>query len=217
MAFACDREDVISMSLTGFPHCCSFHINQQIAVRSLMEKYRIPYSQVGRLEVGTESLVDRSKSVKSVLMQLFQEKGNTDIEGVDNINACYGGTAALLNCVNWIESRSWDGRFALVVAGDVAVYEAGPARPTGGCGVVAMLIGPDAPLAFEPGLRGVHMEHAYDFYKPVSMTSEYPVVDGRFSISCYMRALDNCYKRYKEKFEATVLYLVTVQLYLISS
>lgn len=47
----------------------------------------------------------------------------------------------------------WDGRYALVVCGDIAVYEAGPARPTGGCGAVAMLIGPDAPLVLEPGLR----------------------------------------------------------------
>ena len=35
--------------------------------------------------------------------------GNTDIEGVDCINACYGGTAALFNAINWIESSSWDG------------------------------------------------------------------------------------------------------------
>jgi len=48
---------------------------------------------------------------------------------------------------------AWDGRYALVVCGDIAVYEAGPARPTGGCGAVAMLIGPDAPLVLEPGLR----------------------------------------------------------------
>ena len=49
----------------------------------------------------------------------------------------------------------WDGRYALVVCGDIAVYEAGPARPTGGCGAVAMLIGADAPLVLEPGLRCV--------------------------------------------------------------
>lgn len=42
-----------------------------------------------------------------------------------------------------------------MVCGDIAVYEAGPARPTGGCGAVAMLIGPDAPLVLEPGLRYV--------------------------------------------------------------
>lgn len=51
----------------------------------------------------------------------IQECGNTDIEGVDSTNACYGGTAALFNCVNWVESSSWDGRYGLVVCTDSAV------------------------------------------------------------------------------------------------
>ena len=51
----------------------------------------------------------------------MQKNGNTDIEGVDSSNACYGGTAALLNCVNWVESNSWDGRYDLVVCTDSAV------------------------------------------------------------------------------------------------
>lgn len=38
------------------------------------------------------------------------------------INACYGGTAALLNAVAWVESSGWDGRYAIVVAADIAVY-----------------------------------------------------------------------------------------------
>ncbi len=99
------------------------------------EKYNIPYHAIGRLEVGTETIVDKSKAVKTTLMQLFQEHGNTDIEGIDTKNACYGGTAALLNSLAWVESSAWDGRYAIAVAGDIAVYEKGPARPTGGAGV----------------------------------------------------------------------------------
>ena len=68
------------------------------------------YSTVGRLEVGTETIVDKSKSVKTVLMQLFEESGNHDVEGIDTTNACYGGTAALFNALSWIESSSWDGK-----------------------------------------------------------------------------------------------------------
>lgn len=97
-----------------------------------------------------------------------------------------------------MESSSWDGRYAIVVAGDIAVYASGNARPTGGCGVVAMLIGPDAPLVFDAGLRGSHMENVYDFYKP-ELASEYPEVDGPLTIECYFRALDKCYARYSEK------------------
>ena len=47
------------------------------------------------------------------------------------------------------------GRFALVVAGDIAVYASGNARPTGGVGAVAMLVGPNAPLVMERGMYGI--------------------------------------------------------------
>ncbi|KAI8078156.1 hydroxymethylglutaryl-CoA synthase [Gilbertella persicaria] len=181
MAFIDDREDIQSICLT--------------AVQNLMEKYNLSYNDIGRLEVGTETIIDKSKAVKTCLMTLFSEHGNTEIEGIDTTNACYGGFAAFSNAVNWVESSSWDGRFAIVVAGDLALYASGAARPTSGAGVVAMLIGKDAPIVVERGLRSTHMEHAYDFYKP-DMHSEYPVVDGKFSNTCYLRAFDSCYRRY---------------------
>uniref|UniRef100_A0A7N0UR94 Hydroxymethylglutaryl-CoA synthase n=2 Tax=Kalanchoe fedtschenkoi TaxID=63787 RepID=A0A7N0UR94_KALFE len=186
MAFCSEVEDVISMSLT--------------AVSSLLEKYGVDPKQIGRLEVGSETVIDKSKSIKTFLMQIFEKTGNTDIEGVDSTNACYGGTAALFNCVNWVESSSWDGRYGLVVCTDSAVYAEGPARPTGGAAAIAMLIGPDAPIAFESKLRASHMSHAYDFYKP-NLASEYPVVDGKLSQTCYLMALDSCYKRFCAKYE----------------
>jgi hydroxymethylglutaryl-CoA synthase len=167
-------------------------------VSSLFKKYNIDPKSIGRLEVGTETLLDKSKSVKSVLMQLFEESGNFNVEGVDTVNACYGGTNALFNSVNWVESSGWDGRDAVVVAGDIALYKKGNARPTGGAGCVAMLIGPDAPVVMDAGLRGSYITHAYDFYKP-DLSSEYPVVDGHFSIRCYTEAVDACYKAYNAR------------------
>ncbi|KAF2859869.1 erg13, 3-hydroxy-3-methylglutaryl-CoA (HMG-CoA) synthase [Piedraia hortae CBS 480.64] len=184
MSFCDDREDIYSLALT--------------TVASLFRKYNIDPANIGRMEVGTETLLDKSKSVKTVLMQLFEKSGNFNVEGVDNVNACYGGTNALFNAVNWVESSAWDGRDAVVVAGDIALYKKGNARPTGGAGCVAMLVGPDAPLVFEPGLRGTYVKHAYDFYKP-DLTSEYPFVDGQYSIRCYTEAVDNCYKAYNAR------------------
>jgi hydroxymethylglutaryl-CoA synthase len=131
-------------------------------------------------------------------MQLFEESGNYNVEGVDTVNACYGGTNALFNSVNWMESSAWDGRDAVVVTGDIALYKKGNARPTGGVGCVAMLIGPNAPLTIDAGLRGSYVRHAYDFYKP-DLTSEYPIVDGHFSIRCYTEAVDACYKAYNAR------------------
>ena len=187
MSFCDDREDTYSIALT--------------AVSSLLKKYSIDPKSIGRMEVGTETLLDKSKSCKSVLMQLFEESGNTNIEGVDTYNACYGGTNALFNAVNWVESGSWDGRDAIVVAGDIALYKKGAARPTGGAGCVAMLVGADAPLAVESGLRGSYMRHAYDFYK-ADFTSEFPIVDGHYSLRCYAEATDGCYKAYLARKDA---------------
>jgi hypothetical protein len=60
---------------------------------------------------------------------------------------------------------------------------------------VAMLIGKGAPIVFERGIRSTFMENAWDFYKPV-MGSEYPLVDGALSNTCYLRALDQCFYTY---------------------
>jgi hydroxymethylglutaryl-CoA synthase len=93
MAFTGDREDINSISLT--------------CVSQLLEKYQIDPKQIGRLEIGTETIIDKSKSTKTVLMTLFEPHGNHNIEGVTTINACYGGTAALFNALAWVESSAW--------------------------------------------------------------------------------------------------------------
>ena len=186
LAFVNDREDVYSMALT--------------AVDSFMRQRGLSYADIGRLEVGSETLLDHSKSVKSVLMQLFVGSRNSDVEGVDSINACYAGTHALFNSLDWIESSSFDGRYALVVAADIAEYAAGPARPTGGAAAVVLLLGPNAPLPVDRGCRSSHMEHCWDFYKP-NMRSPFPLVDGQHSNLCYLRALDRCYSKFLHKWQ----------------
>ncbi|KAM6530085.1 hypothetical protein FALCPG4_008210 [Fusarium falciforme] len=187
MNFCTDREDVCSLALT--------------AVSSLLRKFDIDPKSIGRLEVGTESPIDKAKSVKSVLTTLFEPHGNTSLEGIDTIHACYGGTNALFNAVNWVESRSWDGRDAIVVASDIALYKEDASRPTGGAGCVAMLIGPNAVLSLEPSLRGVYMTNTFDFYKP-DMKVEFPIVNGHESIACYLGALDECHKDLLRRTEA---------------
>ena len=138
------------LSMVGsFSSDSLFNTHPLLAVAGLLEKYDIDPNSIGRLDVGTETIIDKSKSVKTTLMDLFAASGNFDIEGIDSKNACYGSTAALFNAINWVESSSWDGRNAIVVAGDIAIYAEGAARPAGGAGAVALLIGPNAPLVFE--------------------------------------------------------------------
>lgn len=68
----------------------------------LVQSSEVVLPQIGRLEVGTESQVDRAKSVKSFLMSFFEASGLHNVEGVDTYNACYGGTNALFSTVGWI-------------------------------------------------------------------------------------------------------------------
>ncbi|KAL4301519.1 hypothetical protein HN51_052938 [Arachis hypogaea] len=52
LKFCTEVEDVISMSLT--------------AVSSLLQKYKIDPKQIGRMEVGSEIVIDKSKSIKNL-------------------------------------------------------------------------------------------------------------------------------------------------------
>ena len=94
-------------------------------------------------------------------------------------------------------SPYWDKRYGIVVAADLAVYEDGPARCTGGAGAIAILLGPNPKLTFNFE-RATYIDNQYDFYKPIP-GSEYPTVDGKLSIECYLRAIEECYKKLKEK------------------
>lgn len=67
MGFCTDREDINSLCLT--------------ALARLVERNGLTYRDIGHLEVGTETILDKSKSVKTVLMQLFRDSGNYDVEG----------------------------------------------------------------------------------------------------------------------------------------
>ncbi|KAL0221055.1 hypothetical protein RCL1_000909 [Eukaryota sp. TZLM3-RCL] len=183
MGFCGDNEDINSICLT--------------VVSKLLNRFPGLEHNIGRVSVGTESSVDKSKSVKSVLMRLFSSS-SLDIEGCDVINACYGGTQALFDTIAWVESSAWDGRLAIVVTADIAVYDEGPARPTGGAGAVAMLIGPNAPLVFSP-IRSSFSTDVRDFFKP-RLSSEYPIVNGKTSIDSYLNAVSQCWSGFKSKY-----------------
>eukprot|EP00775_Hariotina_reticulata_P002498 gene2498-2802_t len=174
MTFCGDREDVVSMAAT--------------AVLKLLEATGVSPADVGRIDVGTETGVDRSKSVMSYLVEHFQQHGNTSIQGSDHMHGCYGGTAALFAVADWVSSPSWDGRLGLAVATDIAVYpEGSPARPTGGGGAAALLIGPHAPLVLEPWpCRSHFSSHTFDFFKPHGHPL-YPVVDGYAEVDSSIR------------------------------
>lgn len=66
---------IIKIFLIASPGDCIFigsSIFSLTVVTSLFEKYGIDPKQIGRLEVGSETVIDKSKSIKTFLMQIFE-------------------------------------------------------------------------------------------------------------------------------------------------
>ena len=180
MAVCSTVEDTISICLNAFSR--------------LLNRFDLTGNEIGRVEVGSESNPDRAKAIKSHLIGLL---GKLPISGGDNVQACYGGTAALLNSIAWLESSQWEkGKYAIVVAGDIAIYDAGAARATGGAGAVAILLARDcnAPVKIEKDF-GHFASNVYDFYKPDPF-SEYPKVDGPLSVTAYLQSALHAYSNW---------------------
>ena len=93
------------------------------------------------VQVASESLLDRSKSIKSEVMALLESESIADVEGVDHAGESISGLTALRTCVHWVQSGSWDGRWAVAVCCDAA----SDWSRHGSCSV-AVLVGPLAPL-----------------------------------------------------------------------
>jgi hydroxymethylglutaryl-CoA synthase len=112
-------------------------------------------------------------------------------------HACYGGTAALQLATDWVRSGSAKGKKALIICSDIARYGVGtPGEPTQGAGAVALLVS-DKPrlLTLEAG-SGVYANDVMDFWRP--LYSKDAVVDGHYSVQCYLDALEGAYKAWQE-------------------
>ena len=183
ITFCSDDEDAVSMAMT------SFH--------RLMTRCDLSYDEIGRLEVGTESQVDRAKSIKTFLMSFFNDHGVYNVEGTDTYNACYGGTNALLSTINWIESAGWNGKYGIVVCTDPAVHPDPAHLSSIGAASVAMLVGPRAPLVLEPK-RVSFIKHAWDFYRPIGWHNNDAIMDLDTATSQYEEALQWCQDQFSE-------------------
>ena len=92
--------------------------------------------------------------------------------------------------MEWKLAGAGEGRAALAIAADVAMYaEQDPGEPTQGAGAVAMII--DEPLVAEvERLSYPWSRPAFDFWRPVGC--EYPKVDSKYSLDCYISAAQAC-------------------------
>ena len=161
------------------------------AARRLFHTSGVDPREVGMCIVGTETAVDHSKPIASFLHGLLGLPSACRV--FDTKHACFGGTAGLLNAVDWIAAGSARGRSALIVCSDIARYELGTAgEPTQGAGAVAMLVR-ERPriLDLDVGRTGSYSRHVHDFWRPLDRKDA--LVDGHFSVQCYLDAVGGAY------------------------
>lgn len=165
------------------------------AAAPLFEDGRVARDEIGLLLVATESAVDHARPVASFVHELLRV--HPACRTVELKHACYGGTAALMTAAQWIASGAARGRKALVVATDVARYGFGTAgEPTQGAGAVAMVVS-SVPwlLAVDFRRSGSFAEGVFDFWRPLERREA--LVDGKYSVDCYLRALEGAYDDFR--------------------
>lgn len=134
-AVCAEDEDSISMLLTALSRMAARHDLQ-------------PH-MVGRIYVTSNTLLDRSKSLKSELMAWAELASHADIEGIDHGGCASTASQDFLRCINWVQSAAWDGRWAVATCCEMlSVSGAGSGAFCGSA--VAVLIG-------APSVRDQHV------------------------------------------------------------
>jgi len=165
------------------------------AARRLLHRSGRSASEIGLCIVGTETAVDHSKPIASYLHGLLGLPSACRV--FETKHACFGGTAGLQNALDWIASGSARGRSALIVCSDIARYSLNSAgEPTQGAGAVAMLVS-ESPrlLDLEVGRSGTYSANVHDFWRPLYRKDA--LVDGQFSVQCYLDALAGAYAEWR--------------------
>lgn len=172
------------------------------AAERALQRWSGDLHDIGLIAVGTESAIDMSRPLSAWVADRLGLRGA--VRSYEVKHACYGGTLALKQAVEWKQSGASGGKAALVIASDVALYApTDPGEPTQGAGAVAMVV--DAPrLAAIDPISHAWSEPAFDFWRPVG--EDFPRVDGPFSLDCYKRAAEHCLQAWiGERAPATAL------------
>ncbi len=159
------------------------------AAKRALSRWKGSAVDIGLIAVGTESAKDMSRPLSAWVAAELGLSGA--IRSYEVKHACYGGTLALRQALEWKWSGAGAGKAALVIASDVALYAPGdPGEPTQGAGAVAMIV--DEPLVAEIAPTSFPFSKpAFDFWRPVG--DAFPSVDGQLSLDCYREAVSECF------------------------
>ncbi|MBN1268754.1 MAG: hydroxymethylglutaryl-CoA synthase [Kiritimatiellae bacterium] len=146
---------------------------------------------IDTLLFATESGIDQSKAAGIYVHHLLGLPSRC--KAYELKQACCSSTAGVLAALALV--RQEPHKRALVVASDVARYGLGtPGEPTQGAGAVALVISATPKLVALDIEHGSYTEDVMDFWRP--NYREEALVDGKYSIKVYLRALSEAWRDY---------------------
>lgn len=178
-----------SFGISFCPEKDIIYFAREAAIRAI-DRWGGNKSDIGLIIFATESSIDMSKPMSSFVQEELNLSGN--IRSYEVKHACLAGSIAVRSAIEWHMSGASKGKVALVIASDIAIYAPNhPGEATqGGC-AIAMIIG-DPKIAEISIDNYSWSEPSYDFYRPVLNNT--PIVNGKLSIECYMKAFEKCFK-----------------------
>lgn len=172
------------------PENCSVVDLAAEAAKRALSRWNGDKNKIGLIVVGTESAPDMSRPLSAWVAEKLGLKGA--LRSYEVKHACYGGTLAARQAIEWKLAGIAPEKAALVIATDIALYEPNdPAEPTQGAGAVALIIDEPDIAEIEPVSYPFSMP-AFDFWHPLNKS--YPLVDGKYSLECYKRAARDCFQ-----------------------
>ncbi len=157
------------------------------ASHRLLERKGLTLEDIGRIDVATESSFDKSKPASTYVAGCLEQVFDGDLYHANKGErkfACMAGTQAVDDAFNWIRAGRHEGRKALVIATDTALYARDdPGEATQGAGAVAMLIDENPDLVTFSEAQGFGSADETDFLKP---NQQFPSVDGKRSMQVYL-------------------------------
>jgi hydroxymethylglutaryl-CoA synthase len=165
------------------------------AALQLLERNNIDPDEIRQLVVSTESGVDHSKPVASFVQGLLNIGTRCRVYEIKH--ACYGGTAGLIDSIEWISKHTNSDPKGIVIMTDIAKYGFGTlGEPTQGAGALALLVeGNPRLFSLDTLLNGIFSKDVFDFWRPTG--HRVPIVDGKYSIECYLMALEGAVSHFR--------------------
>lgn len=160
------------------------------AAKRALSRWGGTLDDIGLLAVGTESAPDMSRPLSAFVAEKLGIHGA--VRSYEVKHACYGGTLAIRQALEWKLANIAPKKAALVIAADISLYKVGdPGEPTQGAGAVAFII--DTPdIAAIDSVSYPFSKPVFDFWRPEN--EPFPLVNGDFSLECYKKAARTCFK-----------------------